>query len=121
MIKKPDKKVLRHGKHRRVRRKIAGTGERPRLCVFKSLRHIYAQIIDDEQGITLVAASTREEGLKGLVTKTNIAAAQEVGASIAEKAREKGITEVVFDRNGYKYHGSVAALADAAREKGLVF
>lgn len=121
MIKKPDKKTLRQGKHKRVRRKVAGTGERPRLCIFKSLHHIYAQIIDDEKGVTLAAASTMEEGFKGLESKTNIAAAQEVGAKIAEKAREKGITEVVFDRNGYKYHGSVAALANAAREKGLVF
>lgn len=121
MIKKPDKKTLRKGKHKRVRRKVAGTGERPRLCIFKSLHHIYAQLIDDEKGVTLVAASTLEESFKGLESRTNIAAAQEVGANIAERAREKGVTSVVFDRNGYKYHGGVAALADAAREKGLEF
>lgn len=121
MIKKPDKKTIRQGKHKRVRRKVAGISERPRLCIFKSLQHIYVQLIDDEKGVTLAAASTLEKSLSGLASKKDIAAAREVGASIAEKAKEIGITEVVFDRNGYKYHGSVAALADAAREKGLVF
>ncbi|MEN6351116.1 MAG: 50S ribosomal protein L18 [Syntrophomonas sp.] len=121
MIKKPDKKSLRQGKHKRVRRKISGTAEMPRLCVFKSLNHIYAQIIDDEKGVTLAAASTLEKDIKGLVSGTNIEAAKKIGQSIAEKAKEKGIEIVVFDRNGYKYHGCIAALADAARENGLQF
>ncbi|MCK9314212.1 MAG: 50S ribosomal protein L18 [Methanocorpusculum sp.] len=121
MINKPSKNVLRQGKHKRVRRKISGSAETPRLCVYKSLNHIYAQIIDDEKGETLVAASTLEKDMKDLNSKANIDAAKRVGASIAEKAKEKGIEIVVFDRNGYKYHGCVAALADAAREKGLIF
>lgn len=121
MIKKVSKNVLRQGKHKRVRRKISGTAERPRLCVYKSLNHIYVQIIDDEKGITLVAASTLESEMKDLGSKTNIDAAKRIGTSIAEKARVKGIEGVVFDRNGYQYHGCVAALADAAREKGLIF
>jgi large subunit ribosomal protein L18 len=89
--------------------------------VYKSLSHIYAQIIDDQKGITLVAASTLDKDLQELNSKTNTEAAKRVGGSIASRAREKGITSVVFDRNGYKYHGRVAALADAAREGGLVF
>lgn len=121
MINKTDKKKLRQGKHKRVRRKISGTSEMPRLCVFKSLNHIYAQIIDDERGITLAAASTLEEEMKSLASKTNVEAAKKIGQSIAEKAKEKGIEIVIFDRNGYKYHGCVAALADAARENGLQF
>ncbi|MDD3024105.1 MAG: 50S ribosomal protein L18 [Syntrophomonadaceae bacterium] len=121
MINKPSKTVLRQGKHKRVRRKISGTAEMPRLCVYKSLSHIYAQIIDDEKGVTLVAASTLEKEMKDLSSKTNIDAAKRIGASIAEKAKEKGIEGVVFDRNGYQYHGCVAALADAARDKGLNF
>ncbi|MDD3852574.1 MAG: 50S ribosomal protein L18 [Syntrophomonadaceae bacterium] len=121
MIKKASKNSLRQGKHSRIRRKISGTGEVPRLCVYKSLNHIYAQIIDDQKGITLATASTLEKDLKDLPSRTNIDAAKEVGMRIAQKAQEKGITEVVFDRSGYKYHGCVAALADAAREKGLQF
>lgn len=93
----------------------------PRLCVYKSLNHIYAQIIDDSNGCTLVAASTREKALEDLGSKTNTEAASKVGALIASKAKEKGIVSVVFDRSGYKYHGRVAALAEAARENGLEF
>lgn len=121
MINKPSKKFIRQGKHKRVRTKVAGTGETPRLCVFKSLNHIYVQIIDDEKGVTLVTASTLDSEMKDLESKTNIDAAKRVGGSIAVKAKEQGITSVVFDRNGYKYHGSIAALADAARENGLEF
>lgn len=121
MIKKISKKEVRQGKHKRVRRKISGTSETPRLCVYKSLSHIYAQIIDDVNGITLAAASTLDKDLNDLESKSNIEAAKRVGGSIAEKAQQKGIKSVVFDRNGYKYHGTVAALADSAREKGLEF
>lgn len=121
LIKKPSRNELRRGKQQRIRRKVSGTGETPRLCVYKSLNHIYAQIIDDQKGITLVAASTLDKELSDLPSKTNIEAAKEVGSRIAAKAQEKGITTVVFDRSGYKYHGRIAALADAAREKGLQF
>ncbi len=121
MIKKPTKKKLQESKHLRIRRKISGTAETPRLCVYKSLQHIYAQIIDDQMGVTLVAASTLEPEMRDLPSRTNIEAAQRVGEKIAEKAKAKGISTVVFDRNGYKYHGCVADLADAAREKGLEF
>jgi large subunit ribosomal protein L18 len=121
LIKKTSRNQLRRGKHARVRQKMSGTAEAPRLCVYKSLNHIYAQIIDDNQGKTLVTASTLDKDLKDLASKTNIEAAQAVGSSIASKAKEKGITTVVFDRSGYKYHGRVAALADAARENGLEF
>lgn len=121
MIKMTSKKEVRQGKHKRVRKKISGTTTTPRLCVYKSLSHIYAQIIDDQKGVTLAAASTLDKDLQELQSKTNIEAAKRVGGSIASKAHEKGITQVVFDRNGYKYHGRVSALADAAREGGLEF
>lgn len=121
LIKKTSRNQLRRGKHQRIRRKISGTGETPRLCVYKSLNHIYAQIIDDQTGVTLAAASTLDKELSDLPSKSNIEAAKEVGSRIAAKAHEKGITTVVFDRSGYKYHGRLAALADAAREKGLHF
>lgn len=121
MIKKPSKNALRVGKRARIRKKISGTAEMPRLCVYKSLSHIYAQIIDDASGSTLVAASTREKALEGLESKTNLEAARQVGALIASKAKDQGIATVVFDRSGYKYHGRVAALAEAARENGLEF
>lgn len=121
MIKKPSKNALRLGKQARIRKKISGTAERPRLCVYKSLNHIYAQIIDDINGRTLAAASTTDKGLKDLESKTNVEAARQVGVLIAGKAKEKGIASVVFDRSGYKYHGRIAALADAARENGLEF
>lgn len=103
----------------RIRRKVTGTGERPRLAVFKSLKHIYVQVIDDANGNTIVSASTREKdaGSKG----SNTAAAKAVGVLIAKKAKDKGITRVVFDRGGYLYHGNIKALADAARENGLEF
>ena len=104
--------------HRRIRKTLRGSSERPRLNVFRSLQHIYAQVIDDGQGRTLVAASSAEKGRAG---GGNIASAREVGKLLAERALAKGITQVVFDRGGYKYHGRVKALADAAREGGLKF
>ena len=121
MSKRSSRKEIRQGKHKRVRKKVAGTNQVPRLCVYKSLHYLYTQIIDDEKGITLVAASTLEPDMKEMPSKSNIAAAQKLGQKIAAKALAKDITKVVFDRNGYKYHGRVAALADAAREKGLQF
>jgi len=122
MLKFQDKNEVRKRKHERVRKKISGTAERPRLCVYRSLKHIYAQIIDDESGRTLVAASTLDEALKGRVGYTgNKSAAREVGKLIGEKAIEKGIKNVVFDRGGYLYHGRVQELADGAREAGLEF
>lgn len=122
MIKLQDKNEVRKKKHLRVRKKIHGTPERPRLCVYRSLKHIYAQIIDDESGRTLVAASTMDEALKGKLENTgNKAAAREVGKLIGQKAIEKGIKKVVFDRGGYLYHGRIQELADGAREAGLEF
>ena len=116
-------RVQRHKRHRRVRKKIFGAPERPRLCVFKSAKHIYAQIIDDSQGRTLAAASTRKLGNiepdEKLGRKTM--AAREVGKRLAEAAKECGIQKVAFDRGGYRYHGRVAALAEAARAGGLGF
>ncbi|GAP05793.1 MAG TPA: 50S ribosomal protein L18 [Anaerolinea thermolimosa] len=109
-------------RHRRVRLKISGTPERPRLNVFRSLQEIYAQVIDDQAGVTLAAASSIDHALRGQLnglTKTEQAKA--VGKLVAERAREKGITQVVFDRGGYRYMGRVKALADAAREAGLEF
>ena len=117
---KLDRNQARQRRHRRVRRKISGTAERPRLCVFRSLKHIYAQIIDDEKGVTLVAASTLSPEIRGSYGG-NVAAAKRVGALIASKALEAGIRRVVFDRGGYAYHGRVKALAEAAREGGLEF
>lgn len=109
-------------RHLRVRKNVVGTPERPRLCVFRSLRHIYAQVIDDTRGVTLTAASTLEPAVRGqLDGKTKAAEAEMVGELVAKRAREKGIERVVFDRGGYKYHGRVKALADAAREAGLEF
>ncbi|MGY4687423.1 50S ribosomal protein L18 [Petrotoga mexicana DSM 14811] len=122
MIKQLDKKALRRKRHLRVRKNVRGTPEKPRLTVFKSQKHIYAQIIDDTKGVTLVSASTTQKQLKEKLEKTwDENAAKEVGKLIAEKAKEKGITEIVFDRSGYKYHGKVKALAEAARETGLKF
>jgi len=117
------KRVLaRKRRHQRVRRKISGTAERPRLNVFRSLQHIYAQIIDDEQGHTLVAASTLDHDLGDeLVDLDRSAQAKVVGKALAERAQAKGIQQVVFDRGGYKYHGRVKSLADGAREGGLKF
>jgi len=122
MIKRIDKNKIRLRKHVRVRKKIKGTPEKPRLCVFRSSKHIYAQIIDDVSSTTLVAASTLDEALKGKLNYTgNKEAAREVGKLIATKAIEKGIKNVVFDRGGYLYHGRVKELADGAREAGLEF
>jgi large subunit ribosomal protein L18 len=104
--------------HQRIRRKMGGTAERPRLSVYRSVNQIYSQLIDDESGATLASASSLSAKLK---TGGNVAAAREVGKSIAEKAKEKGIRKVVFDRGGYLYHGRIQALADAAREAGLEF
>jgi large subunit ribosomal protein L18 len=109
---------LKDRRHRRVRKKVAGTAERPRLAVFRSNRHIVAQVIDDRAGATLVAASTVEAGLRTSPTG-NTAAAAAVGRLVAERAKAAGITQVVFDRGGARYHGRVAALAAAAREAGL--
>jgi large subunit ribosomal protein L18 len=111
----------RKKRHARIRRKISGTPERPRLCVYKSLRHIYAQLVDDTRGHTLVAASTLEPELREKVKSPDVEAARLVGRLLAQRARERGIREVVFDRSGYPYHGKVRALAEAAREGGLVF
>ena len=116
------KRKSRLRRHKRIRKKIFGTSERPRLFVFRSLRHIYAHLIDDTQGKTLLTVSTLSPELKAeLKTGGNIEAARKVGKLLGEKAKEKGITKVVFDRGGYKYHGKVKALADAAREAGLEF
>jgi large subunit ribosomal protein L18 len=119
MIRKIQKKEIRHRIHIRIRRKLSGTAERPRLAVFRSVAHIYAQIIDDHAGTTLVSASSVDKGHK--TNGGNVAAAKTIGKLVAEKAREKGIKAVVFDRGGYQYHGRIKALADAARSAGLEF
>ncbi|MCP5113733.1 MAG: 50S ribosomal protein L18, partial [bacterium] len=106
--------------HRRIRRRLQGTAERPRLSVFRSLHHIYAQVVDDRKGRTVAAASSAEKGA-GISNGANVSAATQVGKTLAERAKEHGITKVVFDRGGYKYHGRVKALAEAAREAGLEF
>ncbi len=122
MLKKADKNANRLQRHKRVRRKISGTSQRPRLCVFRSANNIYAQIIDDTKRVTLVAASSLEAEVKSAVNHTgNKEAAKKVGELVAKKAVEKGITEVVFDRGGYLYHGRVQELAEGAREAGLKF
>jgi large subunit ribosomal protein L18 len=107
-------------RHRRIRNKISGTAERPRLCVYRSLKHIYAQIIDDERGHTLVGVSSLSPELRETLSYGgNVAAAKAVGKLVAQKAKEQNITQVVFDRAGYKYHGRLAALADEVREAGI--
>ncbi len=122
MIKKKSRKLAREKRHYRLRRYIKGTAERPRLAVFRSNKHIYAQIIDDTIGHTLVAASTVEKAVAGILKNTSdINAAKMVGEAIGKKAIAAGITSVVFDRGGYVYHGKVAALADGARSAGLQF
>jgi len=122
VYKKIDRKEIRHQKHLSVRKRVSGTAERPRLSVFRSLNHIYAQVINDDQGITLVAASTLDPALRGTVeTGGNVEAARKVGQLVAEKALAKGITKVVFDRGGNLYHGRIAAVAEGAREAGLEF
>lgn len=119
MIKKADTKKARAKRHTRVRGKISGTPERPRLNVFRSAKHIYAQIIDDVNGVTLVSASSMDKDFEG--SGGNIEGARKVGATVAKRAVEKGISEVVFDRGGFLYHGRVKELADGARENGLKF
>ncbi|MCR5675493.1 MAG: 50S ribosomal protein L18 [Lachnospiraceae bacterium] len=120
MIKKESRQKARVKKHLRIRKRFSGTPERPRLSVFRSNKHIYAQVIDDEAGNTLAAASTLDKDLK-LENTDDVEAAAAVGKAIAKKALDKGIKTVVFDRGGYIYQGKVAALADAAREAGLEF
>ena len=119
MIKRPNTNAQRLKRHKRVRGKISGTPERPRLNVFRSETNIYAQLIDDTKGVTLASASSLDQGFEG--RGSNCEAAKKVGEAIAQRAKEKGITSVVFDRGGYVYHGRVAALAEGAREGGLEF
>ena len=119
MVNKPDKNKARLKRHNRIRNKITGTSERPRLNIFRSLNNIYAQIIDDVKGVTLVTASSVEANFEG--NGGNKAAARKVGQMIAQRAAEKGINEVVFDRGGYIYHGRIKELAEGAREGGLKF
>ncbi len=120
MIKKPDRNAVRKKRHQRIRAKISGTPERPRLSVYRSNKHIYAQLIDDTKGITLVSASTLDKEFD-LDSTSNVEAAHKVGELIAKRAVEKGYKSVVFDRSGYIYHGRVKALAESARENGLEF
>jgi large subunit ribosomal protein L18 len=121
MLTISSKNVTRRHVHKRIRKKVLGTAERPRLNVYRSLNNIYVQVIDDLKGVTLVSANSAE-GKKGSgATGGNLAAAKAVGKAIAERAKEKGINKIVFDRGGYIYHGRVKALADAAREAGLQF
>ena len=115
---KTSRAVIRTAVHKRIRRKVRGTTEHPRLAIYRSLNHIYAQVIDDQQGVTLVSASSTEKDLRG-ATGGNIEAAQRIGREIAQRALAKGITRIVFDRGGYLYHGRVKALTDAVREAGL--
>jgi large subunit ribosomal protein L18 len=118
-LERSQKRDLRRG---RVRRKVRGTDERPRLSVYRSLHHLYVQVISDDTGATLASASSAAKGLRdGLASKRNLSAAKAIGKAIAERCREKGIEQVVFDRNGFLYHGRVKALAEAAREAGLKF
>ena len=122
MVSKESRQEVRVKKHKRIRNRFSGTAERPRLAVFRSNNHMYAQIIDDTVGNTLVAASTLEKAVKAELKKTNnVDAAAYLGTVIAKRAVEKGITKVVFDRGGFIYQGKIAALADAAREAGLEF
>lgn len=116
---KESRRTIRARIHQRIRNRVAGTPERPRLAVFRSVNHIYAQVIDDGQGHTLVAAASTEKDLRG--KGGNLEGAKLIGKAVAQRAKEKGISKVVFDRGGYLYHGRVKALADAAREAGLEF
>src|SRR5450432_2497994 len=118
MIPQRQRNVIRQRVHDRIRRKMVGTAERPRLNVYRSLNHLYVQVIDDQAGVTIVSASTLAGKVK---VGGNVAAAKEIGKLVAERAQEKGIKKVVFDRGGYLYHGRIKALADAAREAGLEF
>ena len=115
---KKDKAAVRRAVHTRIRRRVRGTQERPRLAIFRSLNHIYAQVIDDERAVTIASASTVEKDLRG-GTGGNIEAAQRVGRAIAERAIAAGVEQVVFDRGGFRFHGRIKALVDAAREAGL--
>ena len=117
MIKKTSRDALRRKRHARLRLRVAGSGERPRLSVFRSTRYIYAQVIDDTTGRTLAAASSREPGLAPGSGK--VASAEAVGRAVAERARQAGVTQVVLDRGGYRYHGRVRSLAEGARQGGL--
>ena len=119
MIRKTSRNIVRVRVHRRLRRKVKGTAQRPRLCVYRSLKQIYAQVIDDTAGHTLACAFSDAEG--GKASGGNLAGAKAVGRLIAERAKAKGVKQVVFDRGGYLYHGRVKALAEAAREAGLEF
>jgi large subunit ribosomal protein L18 len=121
-MRKADTREARYKRHRRVRLKVGGTDSRPRLCVYRSLNHIYAQVIDDSQGQTLVSASTNEPEIRGdTAGKSKTGRAEMVGLMLAKRAAGKGISQVTFDRGGYKYHGRVKALAEAARQGGLKF
>ena len=119
MVSKVDRKAERVRRHKRVRNKISGTAERPRMCVFRSNQNLYVQVIDDTKGVTLVSASTLDKDVK--TKHSNKEAAKELGALIAKKAQDKNIKQVVYDRGGYIYHGVVKELAEAAREAGLEF
>lgn len=122
MIKKPNKKEVTVKRHERIRVKLSGTSERPRLAIYRSNKHIYAQIIDDVKGVTIASAGSVEKDLKEKLSHGgNIEASKTIGKLVAERAKEFGISQVVFDRGGNLYHGRVAALADAAREAGLEF
>ena len=115
---KRDKAAVRRAVHTRIRRRVRGTQERPRLAIFRSLNHIYAQVIDDERAVTIASASTVEKDLRG-ATGGNVEAARRVGRAIAERAIAKGVEQVVFDRGGFRFHGRIKSLVDAAREAGL--
>ncbi|AET65979.1 ribosomal protein L18, bacterial type [Desulfosporosinus orientis DSM 765] len=122
MIKRIDRKAVRLKKHKSIRKNVVGVAERPRLAVFRSLNHIYAQVIDDQHGVTLAAASSLDPEFKAAeLSGGNIAGAQKVGELVAKKALDKGIKQVVFDRGGNLYHGRISALAESAREAGLSF
>ena len=121
MLKPRERNVIRKRVHARIREKMSGTAERPRLNVYRSLNHIYTQLVDDQNGVTIVAASSLGKKAEEKAYGGNVAAAKEVGKLIAQRAQEKGIKRIVFDRGGYLYHGRVKALADAAREAGLEF
>jgi large subunit ribosomal protein L18 len=121
MLTQTSKNANRRRVHERIRKKVMGTNERPRLTVYRSLNHIYVQVIDDLKGVTLVAANSAEGKKEARTKGGNLAAAKNVGKAVAERAKAKGIDKVVFDRGGYIYHGRVKALADAAREAGLKF
>jgi large subunit ribosomal protein L18 len=120
MLSKPDRKEINRKRHYRLRRRLAGTTERPRLAVYRSGKHIYAQVIDDVRAVTLATASTLEKELRSQ-SGANVEAARKVGELVAHRAQKAGITSVVFDRGGFLYHGRIAALAEAAREAGLEF